>query len=215
MLAALLRNWPLKIAALALATILWIVVAAEETTSDLARVDLVVELPAPLALSKPVPSVRALVTGPARELVKLRAGPMQARVTVPPTATPPFHRVRLSPSDIMIPGDAKVSIQDLEPRELDIEIDRFVRRSVPVSLRGTVEAESGFAISGPLLVTPRAVTVSGARSLVFAVESVSTEPFEIRGVTAQFERVVPLDTALPLVTIAPREITVAGRVRRQ
>ncbi|HWO88760.1 MAG TPA: YbbR-like domain-containing protein [Gemmatimonadales bacterium] len=211
----LLRNWPLKLAALTLAAILWIVVAAEETHSDLARVELVVELPPPLALARQAPPVRALVTGPARELVKLAAAPMQARVLVPPSAVPPLHRVRLSPSDITIPNDARISIQDFEPRELDLEIDRFVRRPVPVSLRGTIEAESGFVIVGQPVVTPRTVVVSGARSVVYAVDSIPTEPFEVRGVTAPFERVIPLDTARPLVTIAPREITISGRVRRQ
>jgi hypothetical protein len=210
----LVRNWPLKSAALALACILWIVVVSEETTSELVAVRLNVEVPPTLALAGPVPELRALVSGPGREVIKLYAAPLSVRAVLPATAQPPRHRIVIGPANIEVPRDAKVTIQDVEPRELEVELDRFVRRQVPVALRGRIEAESGFAVNGPIQVTPRMVEVSGPRTLVHALDSVRTQPLEVRGVTGAFQRSVPLDTALPMLRVSPGRIVLAGRVRR-
>jgi len=212
---AVTRNWPLKLAALALSVILWIVVAAEETTSELVGVRLEVDVPPTLALAKPAPAVRAIVTGPARELIKLYAAPLVIRANVPASAQPPRHPLAIGPHDIQIPRNVKVTIQDVEPREIELDVDRFARRLVPVAFRGVIEAESGFALSGRLTLTPRAVEVSGPRGIVYGIDSVFTEPIEVRGVTEAFERTVALDTGRALVRIAPRAITISGRVRRQ
>lgn len=210
----LFRNWPLKITALVLACILWVVVAAEETTSELVPVRLDVSVPPQLSLARPVPQIRALVTGPGRELIKLYSTPLTVRLAVPPDVALPRHRMVIVPAAVELPRDARIVIQDIEPREIDLDLDRFVRRAVPVAIRGSVDPESGFALSGPVQITPRMVEVSGARSLVFGLDSVRTEALEVRGVTEAFQRTVPLDTALPLLQVTPSRITVTGRVRR-
>ena len=211
---AVLRNWPLKLAALALSVILWVLVASEETTSELVSVQVDVDLPADFALAKPVPPLRALVTGPGRELIKLYATPLAIRASVPQSATPPSWRLTVGPPDIQVPRAAKVTIQDVEPRTLELSLDRLVSRDVPVALRGVVEPESGFALAGRLTVTPATVRVSGARLLVAMLDSFPTEPVEIRGLTGTFERTVALDTArASLLSVMPRRVTVSGRVR--
>lgn len=211
----LVRNWPLKTAALVLSCILWVLVAAEETTSQLVDVQLEVEIPATLALARPAPTVRALVTGPTRELIKLYTGRPVIRAIIPATAAPPSWRLALSPADVQVPRAANVVIQDIEPRVVMLEVDRFVQRDVPVRLRGTIEPESGFAVAGRPVLAPSTVRVSGPAALVRDVESVPTEAIEIRGITDRFERTVRLDTtAHPMLHYSPREVTVSGRARR-
>lgn len=174
------------------------------------------ELPQDLALAKAPPPVRALVTGPGRELIKLYATPPVLRATIPSGAAPPTWRLSVSPSDVQVSRAARVNIQDIEPRTISFDLDRVARRDVPVALHGVFEAESGFAIAGPLVVTPRMVQVSGPRSLISALDSFATEAIEIRGVTGPFERSVALDTASrPLVRVTPREVTVSGRASRK
>lgn len=208
----IVRNWPLKIAAVALSAILWVAVAAEETRSQLVEVRLDVDVPPSLALGGPAPALRALVTGPARELAKLAGTPLTVRVVVPPETPPPRIRLTVVPADVELPRSVNLTVQDIEPRAFDLDVDRFVRRQVPVALRGTVEAESGFAVTGPLVITPRTVEVSGPRAAVYALDSVHTELLDIRGLTAAFERTAPLDTILPLLSVVPRRVTVTGRV---
>jgi hypothetical protein len=212
---ALFRNWPLKLAALALSLIVWVIIASEETTSALVPVQLELDVPASLALTRPPPSVRVLVIGPGRELIKLYASPPVVRAAVPAGTAPPRWHLAVAPSDIQIPRNAKVSIQDVEPRDVDVEIDRMARRSVPVALRGVVEPESGFALSGTPALAPAEVRVSGPRALVLDLDSVHTESFELRGLTAPVEQRILLDTAAhPMLHIAPREVTLTARVRR-
>lgn len=211
----LTRNWPFKLAALALSIILWLFVAAEETTSQLVVVDVEVEVAPALALARPAPTLRALVTGPGRELIKLYASPPKLRIMVPANATTPMWRTTVSPSDLQVPRSTRVSIQDVEPRTLEFELDRMLRRDVPVAVRGTIEAESGFALTRPLTIAPATAQVEGPRALVQALDSIATDPVEIRGLTGPFERKVPLDTAhLPLLRVSPHEVIVSGSARR-
>lgn len=210
----LLRNWPLKVAALILAVLLWVLVSAEETTSQLVRVPVQLEVPPGLALAKPAPEVRALITGPGRELIKLYATPPVIRAFVPAGAQPPRWRFDATPASIQLPPNVKVTVQDVEPRYVDVALDRQVSREVPVALRGVIEPESGYAITGHAL-SPATVRVSGARALVSALDSFPTELIEARGVTERFERRVPLDTSgRSLLTVTPREVTLTGGARR-
>jgi hypothetical protein len=211
----LFRNWPLKLGALALSTILWVYVAADQPTSKFIDVRVELELPPDLALARTAPTVRAAVTGPWREVVKLYASPLTIHTAVPAGATPPRWQLVLAPSDVQVPHSARVTIQDVEPRALELDLDRVARRDVPVAVRATVEPESGFAMTRPVAATPATVRVSGPRALVSALDSFPTEPVEIRGVTGPFERVVPLDTVgHALLRVAPREVTVSGRARK-
>lgn len=211
----LVRNGPLKLAALALAVILWVLVAAEETTSQLVEVRVEVDLPEGLALAKPAPVLRALVTGPGRELIKLYSNPLTLHASVPASTQPTRWRLVVAPADVQITRNARVSIQDVEPRTLTFELDRLTQRDVPVAVRGVIEAESGFAVARPLQIAPATVRVSGPRALVSLVDSILTESVDIRGVTGPFERKVPLDTTgRALLRIAPHEVTISGRTRR-
>ena len=79
-----LRNWPLKMAALVLSLMVWVIIASEETTSALVPVQLELEVPAALALTRPAPGVRALAIGSGRELIKLYASPPVVRVVRTP-----------------------------------------------------------------------------------------------------------------------------------
>ena len=211
----LFHDWPLKLAAVVLSVLLWVLVSAEETTSQLVRVRVEIEVPPGLALAKPAPEVRALVTGPGRELIKLLAAPPVIRAFVPATALPPRWRLDATPSAVQLPANARVVIQDVEPRFVEIALDRLVGRDVPVALRGLIEPESGYAITRQAL-TPARVHVSGPHALVTALDSVPTELVEVRGVTGAFERTVPIDTTgRPLLVVAPREVTLTGSARRR
>jgi YbbR domain-containing protein len=210
----LFHNWPLKLAAVVLSVLLWVLVSAEETTSLLMRVPVQIEVPPGLALAKPAPEVRAFITGPGREIIKLYTTPPTIHAYVPSTAQPPQWRFEVTPSAIQLPANAKVVVQDVEPRVMDLALDREVTRDVPVALRAVIEPESGYAVAG-VSISPTRVRVQGARALVAGLDSVATERIEVRGVTERFERPVPLDTARHgLLSITPREVTLTGRARR-
>jgi len=67
-LTRVLRNWPLKLAALTLSLLVWVLVSAEETRSQLVDVQVAIDVPPNFALVSPLATVRALVSGPGRDL---------------------------------------------------------------------------------------------------------------------------------------------------
>ncbi len=213
LVARLLRHWPLKLAALTLSILLWALISAEETTSQLVAVRLDLDVPPALALASPVPQVRALVTGPGRELIKLYADPLSLRAAVPP-GVGSHWRLGITPADIEVPNAAAVSIQDVEPRELEIDVDRLIRRTVPVALRGTVAARNGFMLDS-LTLSPSSVQVTGARIRVAELDSAPTEAVDLHDVTGAFQRLLVVDTTgYPLLQFAPSQVSLKGHAHR-
>ncbi len=213
LLERILRNWPLKLAALTLSILVWALVSAEETTSQLVAVRLDLHLPPALALASPAPPVRALVTGPGREVIKLYTDPLSLRAAVPPGAGSRW-RVVITPADIQVPNAAAVSIEDVEPRELELDVDRVARRAIPVALRGTVAARNGYMVDS-LAVSPSSVLVMGARIRVAEIDSAPTEVVDVHDVAGAFRRTLSVDTAgFPLLQFAPSQVALKGHARR-
>ena len=121
---ALVRHWPLKLAAFALSVLLWATVASQEVTSQLVAVRLELDWADSLELARPLPSVTALVTGHGRELLKLYSTPLVIRSTVPESAVRhPWH-LRLTPERLQVPGSAKVTVEEVEPRDVFVSLTK-------------------------------------------------------------------------------------------
>lgn len=212
---AMVRHWPLKLAALALSVIVWVVVASQEMTSQLVAVRVELTMAPTVALARPLPPVTALVSGPGRELIKLYATPLVLRAAVPDSVRGSTYRLDVRPTDVEIPRNAKVTVQEIEPRELPVVLDRMARRTVPVALRAVLHPESGYSFIEPIVVTPATVYISGPRSLVLAFDSIPTEALELRGLTGRFARSLLIDTrGLSVLQVVPREVVLSGRAER-
>ena len=118
----LVRHWPLKLAALALSVLLWAGVASQEVTSQLVAIHVELDLPDSLELSRPLPSVTALVTGPGHEIIKLYRTPITLRVSIPATAAARPFRIRHTPERLLVPAGAGVTVEEVEPRDLFISL---------------------------------------------------------------------------------------------
>jgi len=209
-----LRHWPLKLAALALSLILWVAVALEKPTTQLVGIQLDLVLGPDVAVAQAPPPIKALVSGPQRELFRLTA-PLVIRAVINETGVGAGtrHHLAIAPSDVQVPGDAKLAVQEVEPREFDLLLDRRAQKTVAV--RPVVQADSGYALDGALVVAPPLVRVSGPRSLVGALDSVATEPLDLRGVAGSFERRVPLDTAgHGVLKMTPLSVVLSGRIKK-
>jgi hypothetical protein len=118
----LVRRWPLKLAALALSVLLWAGVASQEVTRRLVAIRVELDLPDSLEISRPLPSVTALVTGPGHEVLKLYRTPITLRVAIPATAAARPFRIHLTPERLLVPAGAGVTVEEVEPRDLFVSL---------------------------------------------------------------------------------------------
>ena len=211
--SAVFVNWPAKLTALLLSGVLWAAVAAEEPTTQLVPVSLVVQPPPGRALTGPLPPIQAVYVGSTRELIKLYSSPPTIRKVLPDTLSGSEFELRLSPQDLLTPGRVNARPEDVQPRTLRLTLDAVVRRTVPVEPRVVIEPDSGYALLEGMTVEPGSVSVSGPDSAVQAIASVSTVNLEIRGVDGPVRRVVPLDTVpLGRMRVTPSEVEVSAEV---
>jgi YbbR-like protein len=209
---AIVRHWPLKLAALALSAILWTVVTLDEPATHLEDIRLDLAVAPTDALARPLPPIQALIAGPRREFLKLDATPLVIRAPVPRPDQDGHRHLLISPSDVEVPSDVNVTVQEIQPREIEIVLDRRAQKTVPVAVRATVEPQAGYVLAGPVRVEPRDVLVSGAASLLGGLDSVATAPLRLKGVTGNFQRTVPLDTTgHGVLRLTPPAVTLSGR----
>lgn len=205
---ALTRNWPLKLTALLLSIMLWVVAAAEEPGSKAVRVEVSLRPPAGRAVTSAPPPITAIVVGPRRELFQLTS----ARVLLTPAAPiPPTERrarFELSPSDVILPRGSDLHVQALYPRRIELELDSLHERTVPVRPAVLASADSGFDLLGAITLTPSRVRIAGPRDQVTRIDTVRTQPLDLDRLDGATELRVAIDTApLGVVRVTPSSVT--------
>jgi len=125
---ALARHWPLKLAALTLSLLLWVVVGSLEVTSQLVAVRVELDYRDSLELARPLPSITALVSGPGHEIIKLYGTPLVLRAPVPESAVRRPYHLRLTPQRIQVPPTANVTVEEVEPRDVYVRLARSPAR---------------------------------------------------------------------------------------
>ncbi|HXF94483.1 MAG TPA: CdaR family protein [Gemmatimonadales bacterium] len=207
------RNWPIKLVAVFLALMLYVAVAAQQPTTQLFQLKLAVDLPPGRALASKAPTVAVQISGRGSELMKLRAFPPVIKRAVPDTLAGAVWTVRLQPGDVQIPRGIDVRVDDIAPREIELLLDAVARKEVRIVPRVEVVAESGYVLQGGLSLTPAIARVVGPDEMLASIESVTTVPVQLSGVTGPFVRTVPVDTAaLGIVRVIPKEVEISGNV---
>jgi hypothetical protein len=207
------RNWPIKLVALFLALMLYVAVAAQQPARHTFTLKLALELPPGRTLVSKTPTVDIQVSGRGSELMKLRAFPPVIRRTVPDTLAGAVWTVRLQPGDVQLPRGLDVRVDDITPREIELLLDAVSRKEVRIVPRATVVAESGYVVEGGISLTPAIARIVGPDELLARVDSVTTVPIQISGVTGSFTRLVPIDTAaLGIVRVIPKDVEISGSV---
>lgn len=213
---SLAQNWKLKLLASALAVLLWIVVSAEQVTSNWIPVPLEVVVTDDdyVLEERPAGEVEVRFSGPGRELwdLVIRRPPLRLVVTDIADTT---EVVNLEPRMVQIPNQLSVNALDVNPGQVTLEFTRVAARTLPVAVRTAEELPAGWVLSDTLRVEPREVRVSGPASRLGALDRVATRPLTLGPGDSVFSRTVAVDTSnLRGLEITPREVRVTGRVER-
>jgi hypothetical protein len=211
--SAATNRLPYKGAAIFLALVLWLVVAAEEPTSEYVPVELVLTLDSTLSLGnyRP-PHVSVQVVGSAREVGKLQTAPPVLRRRFDAEVEDSV-RVELSPSEIDLPPNVDVSIRDIQPRTFVVHFDTLAQRRLPVSSELRLVNGNGRVISDATATfDPESVTVVGRRQRVYDLQAVTTGR---RTVVVEPNGITLVELAnTPGLTITPSSVRLITSVPR-
>ncbi len=204
-------NWPIKLMALVLAIVLWALVTAEETTTQLVPVTLVVQPPEGRTVIETLPAVQARYRGTLRELVKLLNPPV-IRKEVPAT-TGASYVIQLSPEDLQGVDNADVMALEVLPGSILVVLDDIFRKTVPVISRVELRPESGHEVFGNVRITPSTVVIQGPEALVTPFENARTVTFQRFGLTEPVDYTIQMDTTgFGLVTVEPPQVRVTADI---
>ncbi|HET8713887.1 MAG TPA: hypothetical protein VFM23_09445 [Gemmatimonadales bacterium] len=213
LLQAITRNWPIKGAALFLALMLYVAVQLQQPVTTSFDVTLNVQLPPGRALAKPAPKVRVQISGKGSQILKLRslAGDITRRV--PDTLTSSTYQIHLDPAEVelALPKGADVRVMEVRPSDIMLALDSVARKDVRIVSLVNVTPDSGQFLNGGLSMTPTMARLVGPEKSLDGIDSVTTIPTEIRSVSGEFTRTIPIDTTpLGIVRLVPKQVTVSG-----
>ena len=113
----------LKAAALFFALVLWTVVSVEEPTDEVIPIRFAPVVDSGMVIVSPLPTVRALVIGRGRELLKLYdASPVIVRRVQSGTSETVI--LELSPADVDLPAGVDAVVRDVRPHNVTLQLRR-------------------------------------------------------------------------------------------
>src|SRR3989442_5174828 len=142
-------NWPIKLAALFFAIMLYVAVGAQQTLSQSFVIQLGMGIPAGRRVPKQPAGVTVVIAGKGSEVLKLRSFPRVIRKVIPDTFSASLWRLQLQAADIELPKGIEVQVADIRPRDVEILLDSVSPKHVPIVPRVKVEAESGYVLRLP------------------------------------------------------------------
>ncbi|MFV2063932.1 MAG: YbbR-like domain-containing protein [Chloroflexota bacterium] len=213
-------NWPLKLAALGLATVLYAGVALSDSTRSWSGPVPIEVLNAPvggslLELPGVVDEIR--YRAPQEISSQLTVGSFRASIDL--SAIEP--RLGAEPVPVAVdvfPVDPRVRVVDHSPRSVNVRLDQVLTRGMPVIIDPGAIPE-GIEL-GPVISEPNSITVRGASSRIQSVRTVEGRvPIDASGINIDqdvaMEAFDELGALVPGVEIEPASVRVTIDVARQ
>ena len=195
-------NIGLRVLAVALAIGLWIFVNAGERGSveSLTVPISYASLPQGMVIvNRPPTQVKIEVTGPRTLLSLLDPERLTLKIDMRSIAAGQSD-FKIYPA--MFNVGRNTAVTSISPDQLSLDIDRLVTRDVPVHLAVENRVATGYTISS-VDINPPSVTIVGPSRYVSPLTFVSTEPFDLKGLTSETNRSVEIvapDPSLGLST---------------
>jgi YbbR domain-containing protein len=192
----------LRVFAVVLAIGLWVFVNAGERGSveSLTVPISYRSLPAgTVIVNHPPTQVKIEVTGPRTLLSLLDPERLTLKIDLSGVATGQSE-YKVEPA--MFNVGRNTAVTSISPDSLSLDVDRLVTRDVPVHLAVQDRVAPGYTIAS-VDITPPSVTIVGPSRYVAPLTFVATEPFDLKGLTADTSHavdIVPPDPSLGLST---------------
>jgi YbbR domain-containing protein len=205
-----LHNFWLKILSLLIATGLWLAIAPDEETAEVAvRVPIEFQhVPQHLEInSVTIPEAQIRVRGPERMIRQLRSTDIHAELELG-DAKPGERTFDLTAEQIRHQRD--LHIVQVVPGQVHLSFDMRLTREVKIHPKVTGNFAAGEQIA-KVLVDPESITITGPQHHVEAVDTATTDPVDASGVMTQSTFVTNVyipDALVQVVQPTPVRVTV-------
>lgn len=179
----LFDNLGLKLVALLLAVLVYLNVYTDRPASMIVTFPIqVTDLSDTLSLSGQVPAaVQAELRGTAKQLIRLRVSEPPLKVSLAGVGEGHYERA-LGLEDLPVPDDMHLQLNRLvSPRTLELQLDRRMKRLVPVAIEVDDEPGPAALWDGTVRLHPTQVTVSGPAVAIATLDTVWLQPVALAG----------------------------------
>ena len=209
------RNLGLKFLSVAVAALLWLVVAGERVVERVMRAPVEMQnLPEGLEIvGNPPDTVEVRLRGPSGALSRMAAGDMAAVVDLQ-TARPGRRLFHLTQGNVSVPYGTEVV--QVGPSTLTLEFEMTAVRTVPVEPDVEGRPANGYEVT-KITSEPASVEVVGPATAVKRLQAAITEPVSVQDQNRSVREVVTIgvpdaslrlksaQSAVVTVTISPRQ----------
>jgi YbbR domain-containing protein len=211
----ILENWALKLTAILLAWILWLLVRGDPGTERVITVPLEVRIPRNTEITNERPnSVDVTVRG---TISNTWFGQSIPTCSIDLQGYDEGeHVVPLTPDNVRIPRASGLEVLKVNPARITLVLERTISREVPVVVSTRGDPAPGFDIYGKIAI-PSMILITGARSHVERIQRISTEPLSLTGQEESIRMFANLnirDNTVRLTPVGPIEVQVMLGVRR-
>ena len=194
------RHLGLKIASIALAALLWVIVSGEQIVERALRIPLeFTNLPGQLEIVGDAPNVVDVrVRGSSGALSRIAAGELVAVLDLRTARSGSPRLFHLTSADVRVPFG--VEVVQVTPSSLSMTFEPSVTKIVPVIPEVEGEPAPGFVV-GTITAEPKEVEVVGPESAVQMLTEAITEPISVTGATAVLIENATIGSPDPLVRL--------------
>ncbi len=203
------KNLDLKIFSLVFAIILWIFA----TTGKKGEIGIIVpvelkNIPQNLVVIDFDPaSVDMKISGPKSMLRSILDRDLKLSVNLGNFKREGVYRYRVTGLEVNLPRG--VMVKGIKPRMIEIELDRLVKKEVPVVPKTSGKPAEFYKVSS-VKVTPGHVVMEGPKRYVSKVKNLETQPVSVSGRSSSFTSTVSVvEGDLPHTTIDPERVEVS------
>src|SRR6266566_3996045 len=182
------RNWPIKLAAIFFAIMLYVAVAAQQPLTQSFAMHVAVAVPPGRSIRQQPANVTVVIIGKGTEVMKLRSISHVIHRVVPDTFSASVWHVHLQPADVEIPKGTDVQVADITPRDFDVVLDSVGTKDVKIAPRVKVEADSGYVLRG-FSIVPNLAHLIGPEKSLARIDPVTTAASGFTGFLLSPERV--------------------------
>lgn len=102
------------------------------------------------------------------------------------------------------------------PQDVNIILDDYASKKVPVDLRSNYSMAAGYVVSGPFIMEPDSVEISGPESEIKKIKSVRTAEIHDRDLTEDYSKeIILLTDGFPTVRYSDKKVEVFQKIVRK